>query len=36
MAHEKFKGVDVELLVKKKHMVFDVKGFLREEIVDGL
>ena len=35
VAHEKFKGLDVESLAKKKHVIFDVKGFLKKEIVDG-
>ena len=35
VAHEKFKALDVESLAKEKHVIFDVKGFLRKEIVDG-
>ena len=35
VAHEKFKGLDVESLVREKHVIFDVKGFLKKEIVDG-
>ena len=35
VAHDKFKGVDVESLAKEKHVIFDVKGFLRKEVVDG-
>ena len=35
VAHEKFKGLDVESLVKEKHVIFDVKGFLKKGFVDG-
>ena len=35
VAHEKFQGLDVESLAKEKHVIFDVKGFLKKEIVDG-
>ena len=35
VAHEKFKGLDVESLAKEKHVIFDVKGFLKKEIIDG-
>ena len=35
VAHEEFKGLDVESLAKEKHVIFDVKGFLKKEIVDG-
>ena len=35
VAHEKFKGLDVGSLAKEKHVIFDVKGFLRKDIVDG-
>ena len=35
VAHEKFKGLDVEPLAKEQHVIFDVKGFLKKEIVDG-
>ena len=35
VAHEKFKGLDVESLAREKHVIFDVKGFLKKEIVDG-
>jgi UDP-N-acetyl-D-galactosamine dehydrogenase len=35
VAHEKFKKIDVEILLKKKHVVFDVKGFLERDIIDG-
>ena len=35
VAHEKFKGLDVLSLAKEKRVIFDVKGFLEKEIVDG-
>ena len=35
VAHAKFEGLDVEALVKPEHVIFDVKGFLKKEIVDG-
>ena len=35
VAHEKFKGLDVESLAKEKHVIFDVKGSLRKECIDG-
>ena len=35
VAHEKFKGLDVESLAKEKHVIFDVKGLLNHNIVDG-
>ena len=35
VAHEKFKALDVVSLAKEKHVIFDVKGFLKKEIVDG-
>ena len=35
VAHEKFNGLDVESLAREKHVIFDVKGFLKKEIVDG-
>ena len=35
VAHEKFKALDVVSLAKEKHVIFDVKGFLEKEIIDG-
>ena len=35
VAHEEFKGLDVESLAKEKHVIFDVKGFLEKGIIDG-
>ena len=35
VAHEKFKTLDIESLAKEKRVIFDVKGFLEKEIVDG-
>ena len=35
VAHERFRELDVETLAREKHVIFDVKGFLKKEIVDG-
>ena len=35
VAHEKFKALDVASLAKEKHVIFDVKGFLKKGGVDG-
>lgn len=35
VAHQKFADLDVRSLVKKGGVVFDVKGFLPREIIDG-
>ena len=35
VAHDKFKGVDIHALFNNKYVVFDVKGFLGRELVDG-
>ena len=35
VAHSQFHNIDVESLVKKCHVIFDVKGFLPKELVDG-
>lgn len=35
VAHKEFEGMDVLSLLEKKHVVFDVKGMLDKEIVDG-
>lgn len=35
VAHEKFKALDVVSLAKEKHVIFDVKGLLNHNIVDG-
>lgn len=35
VSHEKFNGLDVESLVKDKHVIYDVKGFLNRNIIDG-
>ena len=35
VSHEKFKGLDVKSLVKDKHVIYDVKGFLNRNIIDG-
>lgn len=35
VAHDMFKSIDVENLVKKKHIIYDVKGFFNKIIVDG-
>ena len=35
VAHDKFKGVSVEEHLKELYVVFDVKGCLKKEIVDG-
>ena len=35
VSHEKFNGIDVKSLVKDKHVIYDVKGFLNRNIIDG-
>ena len=35
VSHEKFNGLDVKSLVKDKHVIYDVKGFLNRNIIDG-
>lgn len=35
VAHKEFEGMDVLSLLEEKHVVFDVKGMLDKEIVDG-
>lgn len=35
VAHDKFKGLDVLSSLKNEHVVFDVKGFLKQEIIDA-
>ena len=35
VAHKKFEGLDVTALLKPEHVVFDVKGTLDREILDG-
>ena len=35
VAHSKFDNLDVQALVKDKHVIFDVKSFLPKDIVDG-
>ena len=35
VAHERFKELDVVSLAKEKHVIFDVKGFLNREWIDG-
>lgn len=35
VSHDKFKGVSVEEHLKELYVVFDVKGYLKKEIVDG-
>ena len=35
VAHKEFKELDVLQLVKEQHVIFDVKGFLNRELVDG-
>lgn len=35
VAHQEFEGIDVERLAKPRHVVFDVKGMLDKEKVDG-
>ena len=34
VSHEKFNGLDVKSLVKDKHVIYDVKGFLNRNIID--
>ena len=35
VAHAEFDNIDVSLLLKDKHVIFDVKGILDKELVDG-
>ena len=35
VAHRKFETLDVPRLLKEKHVIFDVKGFLPRDVVDG-
>lgn len=35
VAHEMFKNLNVEELLNKSHVVFDVKGILKKEVVDN-
>lgn len=35
VAHDKFNDIDVTSLTKEKSVLYDVKGFLKKEIVDG-
>mgnify|MGYP003080850549 FL=1 len=35
VAHSKFSDLDVLSLMKESHVIFDVKGFLPKEIVNG-
>ena len=35
VAHDEFSGLNVEELLKEKHVVYDVKCMLNREIVDG-
>ena len=35
VAHKKFDGLNVESLLKKKHVIFDVKCTLNRSLVDG-
>jgi UDP-N-acetyl-D-galactosamine dehydrogenase len=35
VAHDKFKEIDIETLCKKERVIYDVKGILPKELVDG-
>ena len=35
VAHKEFLELDVTSFLKEKHVIFDVKGFLKRDIVDG-
>lgn len=35
VAHREFEGLNVSELVKPQHVIYDVKGFLNRDIVDG-
>ena len=35
VAHERFREINVQDFVKETHVIYDVKGFLPKEIVDG-
>ena len=35
VAHDEFKTLDIESYLNKKHIIFDVKGILPKEMVDG-
>ena len=35
VAHEKFRGLDVESMLNDRHVIYDVKGFLNRTQIDG-
>ena len=35
VAHDKFRDLDIDSLVEKEHVIYDVKGVLAKEYVDG-
>ena len=35
VAHEKFRGLDVESMLNDRHIIYDVKGFLNRTQIDG-
>lgn len=35
VAHTKFEGTDVPALLHERHVIFDVKGFLDKNVIDG-
>ena len=35
VAHNEFKELDIPSQLKANHVIFDVKGFLPREIIDG-
>jgi UDP-N-acetyl-D-galactosamine dehydrogenase len=35
VAHNEFKDIDIPSQLKSNHVIFDVKGFLPREIIDG-
>ena len=35
VAHNQFTNIDIASITKNEHVLFDVKGFLEKEIVDG-
>ena len=35
VAHDEFKEMDMTKILKRRHVIFDVKGILDRELVDG-
>jgi UDP-N-acetyl-D-galactosamine dehydrogenase len=35
VAHKEFETIDLSVLVRSKHIIYDVKGILKEKVVNG-